>query len=88
MLDLEQVTDLVQIVRPSGIWAVSAKKRLRVGSAAPCDRFDVGNRLAATRDGVSLTAVFDSVEEVSELASGFGRGDLGHEIRLSDSVCL
>ncbi len=85
MLDLKQVADLVQVVGPSGIWAVSAKEGLGVGPTTPGHRFDVGDGFAATRDGVPLAVVFDSVEEVSELAGRFGRRNFGHEIRLSDS---
>ena len=84
MLDIEQVAHLVEVVGPSRIGAVPAKKGLGVEAAASRDRFDVGDGLAAARNRVPLTIVLDSVEEVSELASRFGRSDFGHGISLSD----
>ena len=84
MLDLEKVADVVEVVGPSRIGAVSAKERLGVGAAAARHRFDVGDSSAATRDRVPLAAVFDGVEEVGEPACRFSGGDFGHGIRLSD----
>ncbi len=84
MLDLEKVADLVEVVGPSRIGAVSAKERLGVGPATARHRFDVGDGFAATRDRVPLAVVFDGVEEVGEPAGRFGGGDFGHGIRLSD----
>ena len=43
-----------------------------------CDRF------AAADDRVVLAPVFNTIEQLSEVASGVGRGDFGHAIRLSD----
>jgi hypothetical protein len=63
---------------------VLAEEDLGVGSPTPADGFDVRDRFAATGDGVALAVVLDGVEEVGELAGGFGRRDFGPEIRLSD----
>lgn len=86
MFDLEHVAEVVEFACPSCIGPVPAEKRFRVRSAPARDGFDVGDSLAPACDGESLTVVLDGVEEVGELACGFRRGHLGHEIRLSDSL--
>jgi hypothetical protein len=65
VLDLEEVAELVEVVHPSGVGAVSAKERLGVGPATRVTGSIWGDGLAATRDGVPLAVVFDSVESAA-----------------------
>ena len=51
---------------------MTAKQRLGIGATAKGDGFDVGDGLAATGDRVALAIVLDGIEEVGELAGGFG----------------
>ena len=44
----------------------------------------MGYRLPPADDGVVLTAVFDIVEQIGEVASSISSGDIWHFIRLSD----
>lgn len=56
------------------------------GTAAAADRLQARNRPTVADDGVALAAVFDPVEESSEVASGLGSADVRHEVRLSEAM--
>ena len=86
MFDLQQASEIGQFLRPCPIGRVSAQQRPDVGATSAGYRFELCDRLAATHDGVVLTAVFDTVEEIGELTSSVGSSDIRHAIRLSDST--
>ena len=63
-----------------------AQQRLHVDSASAGYRFEMRDRFAATNDRVMLAAVFNTIEQLREVTSCIGCGDIGHVIRLSDSL--
>lgn len=61
-----------------------AQQRLRIGSQSRLGRFEVGDRLPPSHDCEVLAPMFDSIQEVGEVAGRLGRADVRHKIRLSD----
>lgn len=63
---------------------MAPQQRFRVGSQPrPC-RFEVGDRLPASKNGEMLAPMLDCIQEIREIAGCFGRAYLRHNIRLSD----
>ena len=63
---------------------MSAKEVFGVPAASACDRLEMSYGFAAAHDGVVLAAVFNPIEEIGEVSSGVGCGNVRHDIRLSD----
>lgn len=47
-------------------------------------RFELSDHLPSTNDDERLATVLDGIEQVREASRRFRRGDLRHEVRLSD----
>ncbi len=64
MLDLEQISDLVELVGPALVGTVASEHRLEVSSRAGGYRFDMGDGSAMTNHREVLTAVLDRIEKI------------------------
>ena len=67
---------------------MSAQQCLDVGAETIVHRREMSDGLTSADDGEMLAPVLDRVEEVSEVPSGVGGGDIRHVIRLSENVQL
>jgi hypothetical protein len=63
---------------------MSTKQRFHVATSAARHRFNLSNCPSPANDGDSLATVFNRIQKVCEIASGFSGTDFGHLIRLSD----
>lgn len=78
MLDLEKITDLVELTGPALVRAVTLQDRFELCAFAGTDRSDLGDGASAADHGELLAPMFDGVEEIGEPAGRIGGAYLGH----------
>ncbi len=86
MLNPSDRAGLDHIVQPRLVKRVTPQEVLHPCPSPETNRLELSNRPTSTHDREMLPAMLDRIKQVGEVPGRLGRTDLGHKIRLSDSV--